>query len=90
MTLTPFSYEDYQATRAFLVREIQDHLTADDRSFLLSFKNGDPDWDLFPLKTLRLMPAVQWKLTNIVKLKAQNPVKHAALSTALESALIAD
>ncbi|MEI8185457.1 MAG: nucleotidyl transferase AbiEii/AbiGii toxin family protein [Chlorobiaceae bacterium] len=88
MTLTPFSYEDYQATRSILVRKIQDSLTADDRSFLLSFKTGEPDWDLLPLKTLHLMPAVQWKLANIVKLKAQNPVKHAALRTALDSALM--
>ena len=87
MTLTPFSYEDYQATRALLVTEIQDHLTADDRSFLLSFKNGDPNWDLLPIKTLHLMPAVQWKLANIVKLKAQNPVKHSALLNALECAI---
>ena len=58
-----------------------------DRSFLLSFKTEEPDWDLLPLKTLHLMPTVQWKLANIVKLKTQNPVKYAALLDALESAI---
>ena len=40
-----------------------------------------------PLENLRHMPAVQWKLANIVKLKTQNPEKHNAQLKALENTL---
>lgn len=72
----PFTYEDFKATRERLVQEINQGWADSDREFLLSFKRGEPDWSLFPLENLRLMPAVQWKLLNIQKLKAQNPEKH--------------
>lgn len=76
MAFTPFTYEDFEATRERLVKEISKGWTDSDREFLLSFKRGEPDWSLFPLENLQLMPAVQWKLLNIQKLKAQNPEKH--------------
>ena len=87
MTLTSFSYDDYESTRTGLIKEIHDHLTDTDKSFLLSFKSGTPDWELMPLENLRHMPAVQWKLANIVKLKTQNPEKHNAQLKALENTL---
>ena len=89
MTFTAFSYEDYKSTRKRLVKEIHEHLSDTDKSFLLSFKSGTPDWDLLPLDNLRLMPAIQWKLANIVKLKTQNPEKHKAQLKALENTLVA-
>ena len=69
MTLTSFSYDDYESTRTRLIKEIHNLLTDTDKSFLLSFKSGTPDWELIPLENLRHMPAVQWKLANIVKQK---------------------
>ena len=87
MTFTAFSYKDYESTRTRLIKEIHDHLTDTSKSFLLSFKSGTPDWELMPLENLRNMPAVQWKLANIVKLKTQNPEKHNAQLKALENTL---
>ncbi|HQU46572.1 MAG TPA: nucleotidyl transferase AbiEii/AbiGii toxin family protein [Pirellulales bacterium] len=87
MTIEPFTYEDFEATRDRLVREIHSLLTADDRRFLLSFKRGDPDWGLFPVAEVEIMPGVDWKLANIRKLKSQNPRKHAEQLAALEWAL---
>lgn len=71
-------------TRERLVQEIAKGWTDNDREFLLSFKRGEPDWSLFPLENLELMPAVKWKLLNIQKLKAQNPEKHRKQLQALE------
>jgi predicted nucleotidyltransferase component of viral defense system len=88
MTIAPFTYGDFEATREKLVREIHARLTHDDRAFLLSFKNGEPDWSLVPLETLQNMPAVQWKLSHIRQLK-QNPSKHAEQLDALRQALSA-
>jgi hypothetical protein len=62
-----------------LISEVKKSLTANDRKFLLSFKNAEPQWDLFPLKELKDLPAVKWKLQNIQKLKEKNPDKHTAL-----------
>ena len=62
-------------------------LSDKDRSFLLSFKLGNPDWDLFPISDLKKLPAVQWKLRNIQNLMSSNPEKHNELIDKLESLL---
>jgi hypothetical protein len=87
MTRMPFTYEDYEATREQLIKDVNSSLTDKDRSFLLSFKRGKPEWDLFPIPELKEMPAVQWKLLNIQKLMKSNPEKHMQLMQKLESLL---
>lgn len=87
MTRVPFTYEQFESTRQRLVEEVHAQLTADDRALLLSFKKGAPDWSLFPVSHLKEMPAVQWKLANIRKLKEKSPKKHAQQLAALENAL---
>ena len=87
MTLRPFDYSDFEAARDRLVQELRGRLTAADRAFLLSFKAGDPDWNLFPLESLQRLPAVQWKLANIRKLKRENSKSHAQQLKALEQSL---
>lgn len=77
MSLSPFTYDDFETTRMRLVKEIHTHLTKHDRQFLLSFKTGNPDWSLFPIATLAEMPAVKWKLFNLQKFIVQNPSRHA-------------
>ena len=87
MTSDPFSYEDFEATRGQLVREIHQSLTENDRKLLISFKEGAPDWSLYPLKGLQDMPSVQWKLKNVRKLM-KNIEKHAQQLERLKRALI--
>ncbi len=84
MSAIPFTYEDFEATRERLMHEVNSRLTENDRSFLLSFKNGSPDWSLLPIPKLSEMPAVQWKLGNILKLRSTNPAKHEQLFKKLE------
>ena len=87
MSKTPFSYQDFEATREQLVTEINAGFTETDRAFLLSLKNAEPDWSLFPHEKIKDLPAVKWKLANIEKLKAKNPEKHAEQLKALEERL---
>ena len=87
MAIEPFTYADFDAARERLVQEIHAFLTDNDRNFLIGFKTGEPDWSLFPLEKLQAMPAVQWKLSNIRKLKKQNPGKHAQQLEALKVSL---
>ncbi|MBR9871487.1 MAG: nucleotidyl transferase AbiEii/AbiGii toxin family protein [Gammaproteobacteria bacterium] len=87
MTSEPFSYEAFEATRIQLVDQIHDLLTDDDRKFLVSFKEGEPDWRLYPLAGLEDLPAVKWKLQNINKLLNDNPAKHSEQLSALTTCL---
>ena len=87
MTDTAFTYEAFEATRENLINIVNSSLSDKDRSFLLTFKRGDPDWNLFPVAGLKDMPAVQWKLMNIQNLKRSNPDKHTELIHKLESLL---
>jgi len=87
MTDTAFTYEAFEATRENLINIVNSSLSDQDSSFLLTFKRGDPDWDLFPVAGLKDMPAVQWKLMNIQNLKRSNPDKHTELIHKLESLL---
>jgi len=85
MSAIPFSYDDFENTREQLVKGILSVLSERDRLFLLSFKQGKPDWKLFPIPVIKEMPAVQWKLNNILTLKKLNPKKHIDLIKKLES-----
>jgi predicted nucleotidyltransferase component of viral defense system len=87
MAFLPFTYDDYETTRQRLVAELGAALTADDKALMLSFKAGEPDWKLSGLAELEHMPAVQFKLANIHKLKAANPTKHAAAFETLRAHL---
>lgn len=69
MTTVEFSYDDYELTRALLIKTIGERLTDNDKRFLLSFESGEPDWELFPILVLKDLPAIQWKLLNINNLK---------------------
>jgi len=87
MTLEPFSYENFEATRIRLINEIKRSLTDKDKNFLLSFKKGEPEWDLFDAPKLKDMPATKWKLLNILKLIETNKQKHTESLKALEKEL---
>jgi len=87
MTATHFDYVTFEETRTRLISEIRTCLTDTDKQFLLSFKRGEPQWELFPFRELKDLPAVKWKLQNIQTLKEQNPQKHAALYNALAGKL---
>nr|WP_319399129.1 nucleotidyl transferase AbiEii/AbiGii toxin family protein [uncultured Carboxylicivirga sp.] len=87
MTTVEFSYDDYELTRALLIKTIGERLTDNDKRFLLSFESGEPDWELFPIPVLKDLPAIQWKLLNINKLKKVNAKKHAQMVTHLKEVL---
>ena len=86
MTRIPFTYDDYAATRQQLIDDLTGQLTDDDKTFLIGFKSGKPDWSLAPVSGVESLPAVQWKLANVCKLQA-NRSKHAAQLAALHTAL---
>lgn len=87
MTESNFSYQNFEYTRMKLITIIHDLLTSQDREFLVSFKSGDPMWQLSDTERLAELPAIKWKLLNIHKLKSSNPTKHILLLDKLKSCL---
>jgi len=64
--------KDMQAALAPHIRSL---LSDEERDFLVSFKDGTPNWALLGIPHAASLPGVQWKLYNIRKLK-NNELKH--------------
>jgi hypothetical protein len=84
MSSEPFTYEDFEKTRATLINTIHQNLTVQDKEFLISFSNLTPDWSVYNFKRF---PAVQWKIQNLIKLKAGDLKKFSAYHTTLKEQL---
>lgn len=82
-----FDYDEYENTRNQLIHAINQNLTKEDKELIYSFEKGEPLWELFPFKTLKNLPAVQWKLLNIKKLQSENTKKHNQLLRELGNVL---
>lgn len=87
MTSVEFTYNDYEETRAILVDSIQKRLSDDEKQFLVSFEMGSPDWRLFQIPVLKNLPAIKWKLQNIINLKENNLKKHERMIENLKETL---
>jgi predicted nucleotidyltransferase component of viral defense system len=73
MTLEEVTCEDLEKTREELVSMIARELTIQEKQFIVSVKEGMPQWDLIGIEGVDNLPAVKWKLLNIGKM---NPSKH--------------
>ena len=85
MTSYHVSYETLVASREKLIDVIGQNLTQDDRNFLISFKKGEPNWSLLGLERVQDLPAIKWKLRNIVRM---DPKKHEAALDNLKKKLV--
>ena len=73
MTLEEVTCEDLEKTREELVSMISRELTIQEKQFIVSVKEGMPQWDLIGIEGVENLPAVKWKLLNISRM---NPSKH--------------
>lgn len=69
MTSEIVSLEDLHNVRRNLISEIKKKLTDQQKEFILSFKNRNPDWKLSGIDNLENYPSVQWKLLNLNKME---------------------
>lgn len=69
MTFKPVSYDELLGVREKLVKTINAELSNAERSFLLSIKEGEPQWQLLELQAIENLPGLRWKLANINKLE---------------------
>ena len=59
MTYEDVSLEELYRTRDMMVHTIHKGLNENDREFLLSLKDGNPKWELFPFPEAASLPAVR-------------------------------
>lgn len=64
-----FTYQDHLQILNTLIKQINQLLNQSDKEFLLSFFNSDPNWELMNISNLPKLPAINWKLQNLKKLK---------------------
>jgi hypothetical protein len=72
MTEEPIELAELEAVRTQLFQWAASAITDNERRFLVSIKQGEPDWSLLPLEGLDPWPAIQWKLHNIRQMSARS------------------
>ena len=71
MTREPVSLAQLEATQHALLQAMRQQFTERDAGFLLSLKQGAPDWSLLALPGVEHLPAVRWKLGNIQSMSVE-------------------
>lgn len=84
MTDQPVTLEELVRTREDLIGEIVGNMPGEHRRFLVSVKEGEPDWNLLGLRGVEALPAVRWKLQNLAHLETE---KRGALIARLRDVL---
>ena len=87
LTAIPVSMAELVETRLRLRHELPRALTTAQRRFLLSLAGGEPEWNCLSCSHLAELPAIQWKLENLRKLKKKNPSKFKQQAEELEARL---
>lgn len=71
MAEVDISVEELEQTREQLIEIIHRDITDNERNFLLSFKEQNPQWKLLGLENIKEianLPSVQWKLLNLSRM----------------------
>jgi predicted nucleotidyltransferase component of viral defense system len=76
-----------EQTQDRLITHLPSALTASHRDFLLSLVRAEPAWELMPFKHMAQLPALQWKLLNLRKLRSRNAGRFAAQHDELAASL---
>ena len=69
MTSAPVQLGELVTTRQRLLHELPRALQPRHRRFLLSVVRAEPEWQLLPHAHVAELPALQWKLHNLMKLR---------------------
>jgi hypothetical protein len=84
MEREPVSLKVLEDARVRLRRELAGALTADHKRFLLGLVAGEPPWEVMQCRHLAELPAIQWKLQNLARLKRTNAAKFQAQADELK------
>ena len=68
MVETSVALEDLIRTREEMVTEVVGGMSEEHRTFLASFESGKPEWSLLGVPHASTLPAVRWRMMNVVRL----------------------
>jgi hypothetical protein len=88
MTFEAVHLTALEAVRERMLHELPRALSARQREFLLSMVRAAPDWTLLPHPHIEHLPALQWKLLNLEKLRKSGKrfaQQHDELATRLDA-----
>ena len=80
----PVTLDELLQAREDLIEAIVGKMPQEHRRFLISVKQGEPDWALLDLPGAQNLPAMRWKLENLAKLSDE---KRAQLLAGLNAVL---
>lgn len=89
MTREPVTLDQLEATREALLAAIRQQFSEQDAAFLISIKQGEPDWNTLNLPGIDRLPAVQWKLHNVRQISAAKRAEAVAKLEAVIEQLLA-
>jgi len=88
MTAEPVELAALIDVRDRMTRDLQGSLDADERQFLLSVVQAEPDWQRMGIPHLERLPAIRWKLQNLARLREARPeqfkLQHTELAARLD------
>jgi hypothetical protein len=61
-----FTYDDYEETRNKLILNVRNILTEEDKRFLVSFEQENPNWEESAYGDFANYPSVKWKLLTYI------------------------
>lgn len=70
MSAEPVSLPDLKEARTALLAALHRRMGQAEKDFLLSFKRGEPRWELLGVTHAPNLPAVRWKLHNLAAMEA--------------------
>ncbi len=73
MVTEPVTAEELKTAGDQLVSRLREEMTEEERRFIVSVKEGEPQWNLLGVPGIENLPGVQWKLQNIHRM---TPAKH--------------
>ena len=73
MVVEPVTAEELRIAGEQLVSKLHEEMTQGERRFIVSVKEGKPQWDLLEVPGIENLPAIRWKLQNI---RRMTPMKH--------------
>ena len=73
MVVEPVTVEELRIAGERLVSRLREEMTQGERRFIVSVKEGKPQWDLLEVPGIENLPALRWKVQNILRMA---PAKH--------------
>jgi hypothetical protein len=73
MVVEPVTAEELRIVGGQLVSRLREEMIEEEKRFIVSVKEGKPQWNLLGVPGIENLPGVQWKLQNIHRM---TPAKH--------------